>query len=149
MVGEIGHTVIQPGGAFCHCGNRGCAETLVSGWALREALNVEPEASLSAAVQARANEEAVQTLIQRAGEALGLLMLNLHHTLNPSMLILGGSLMRLEARLIGPALAYFHDHQNDLLRKSQSVPIKIIEDSTFTAARGAAAQVMARAAIEV
>ncbi len=149
LVGEIGHTVIQPGGAFCHCGNRGCAETLVSGWALREALNVEPEASLSAAVQARANEEAVQTLIQRAGEALGLLMLNLHHTLNPSMLILGGSLIRLEARLIAPALAYFHDHQNDLLRKSQSVPIKIIEDSTFTAARGAAAQVMARAAIEV
>ncbi|OLO03927.1 ROK family transcriptional regulator [Salinicola socius] len=149
LVGEIGHTVIQPGGALCHCGNRGCAETLVSGWALREALNVETDASLSAAVQARADEANVQALIQRAGEALGLLMLNLHHTLNPSMLILGGSLMRLKGRLIEPALAYFQAHQNDLLRQSQSVPIKIIEDSTFTAARGAAAQVMARAAIEV
>lgn len=149
LVGEIGHTVIQPGGALCHCGNRGCAETLVSGWALRESLELDLGASLSASVRARVDETAVQALIQRAGEALGLLMLNLHHTLNPSMLILGGSLMRLEGRLIEPAMAYFESHQNDLLRQSQSVPVKVIEDSTFTAARGAAAQVMARAAIEI
>jgi len=149
LVGEIGHTVIQPAGALCHCGNRGCAETLVSGWALRESLGLDIDDSLSASVQARADEADVQALIQRAGEALGLLMLNLHHTLNPSMLILGGSLMWLKGPLIEPALAYFDAHQNDLLRQSQSVPIKIIEDSTFTAARGAAAQVMARAAIEV
>ncbi|WP_110658160.1 ROK family transcriptional regulator [Salinicola halimionae] len=149
LVGEIGHTVIQPGGALCHCGNRGCAETLVSGWALRESLGLDIDDSLSASVRARAGEADVQALIQRAGEALGLLMLNLHHTLNPSMLILGGSLMWLKGPLIEPALAYFEAHQNDLLRQSQSVPIKIIEDSTFTAARGAAAQVMARAAIEV
>jgi predicted NBD/HSP70 family sugar kinase len=149
LVGEIGHTVIQPGGVRCHCGNRGCAETLVSGWALRESLGLDIDDSLSASVQARADEADVQALIQRAGEALGLLMLNLHHTLNPSMLILGGSLMWLKGPLIEPALAYFEAHQNDLLRQSQSVPIKIIEDSTFTAARGAAAQVMARAAIEV
>jgi len=147
LVGEIGHTVLQPGGALCHCGNRGCAETLVSGWALREALKIDPRASLSASVSARGDEAEVQAALARAGDALGLLLLNLHHTLNPSMLIVGGSLMRLGARLIEPALNYFDAHQNDLLRQAQAVPVKVVEDSTFTAARGAAAQVMARAAV--
>lgn len=149
LVGEIGHTVIQPGGALCHCGNHGCAETLVSGWALREALHVDIDASLSHAVLTRAEDGEVQAVMKRAGEALGLLMLNLHHTLNPSMLILGGSLMKLGESLTGPALAYFGTHQNDLLRQSQTVPVKVIDDSTYVAARGAAAQVMARAAIEI
>ncbi|WP_110686688.1 ROK family transcriptional regulator [Salinicola aestuarinus] len=149
LVGEIGHTVIQPDGSRCHCGNRGCAETLVSGWALREALDLDSEASLGDAVAARAEEPAVRALIQRAGQALGLLLLNLHHTLNPSMLILGGSLMQLGEPLTGPALDYFTSHQNDLLRQSQSVPVKIIADGTFTAARGVAAEVMARSAIDI
>lgn len=149
LVGEIGHTVLRPDGAPCHCGNRGCAETLVSGWALREMLKIDFRASLSASIHARSDETEVQAALARAGEALGLLMLNLHHTLNPSMLILGGSLMRLGERLIEPALNYFDAHQNDLLRQAQAIPVKIVEDSTYTAARGAAAQVMARAAVEL
>ncbi|WIX34051.1 ROK family transcriptional regulator [Salinicola sp. JS01] len=149
LVGEIGHTVLVADGAPCHCGNHGCAETLVSGWMLRESLGVAADASLSASLLARLDEPEVSAALARAGRALGLLMLNLHHTLNPSMLILGGSLIRLGAPLVAPALAYFDAHQNDLLRQSQRVPVKVVEDSTFTAARGAAAQVMARAAIEI
>src|SRR3954469_5844689 len=29
--GEIGHTVVDPAGAICRCGNRGCLETLAGG----------------------------------------------------------------------------------------------------------------------
>ena len=29
--GEIGHTVVDPGGPICRCGNRGCLETLAGG----------------------------------------------------------------------------------------------------------------------
>jgi len=29
--GEIGHTVVMPGGPLCRCGNRGCLEALVTG----------------------------------------------------------------------------------------------------------------------
>lgn len=147
LFGEIGHTVLQPGGERCHCGNRGCAETLVSGWKLRERLNIAADASLSASVKSRLAEPHVREVLAQAGEALGLLLLNLHHTLNPSMMILGGSLMSLGDRFIEPALTYFNAHQNDLLRQAQTVPIKVIRDSTFCAARGAAAQVMARAAV--
>ena len=36
--GEIGHMTIRPDGELCHCGNRGCLETLASaGWLVRRA----------------------------------------------------------------------------------------------------------------
>lgn len=149
LLGEIGHTILQPGGLYCHCGNRGCAETLVSGWAIRAALGLDENADLDKVVHQRGHEPVVQHTLARAGEALGMLMLNLHHTFNPATMVLGGSLLRLGSVLTQPALDYFQSHQNDLLRESQNIPIKLIADSTFTAARGAAAQVMAKAVLDV
>lgn len=143
LAGEIGHTVLQPGGLYCHCGNRGCAETLVSGWSIRAALGIAEGGDLLEALLPRLQEEGVQLTLRRAGEALGTLLLNLHHTQNPSEIILGGSLVRLGAPLLDPALSYFETHQSRLLGSSQRVPLRVIEDSTFMAARGAAAQVLA------
>lgn len=34
--GELGHIPIVPDGELCHCGNRGCLETVASEWALEE-----------------------------------------------------------------------------------------------------------------
>jgi glucokinase len=34
LAGEIGHVIIEPGGALCACGNRGCFETVAAGPAL-------------------------------------------------------------------------------------------------------------------
>lgn len=143
LAGEIGHTVLQPGGLYCHCGNRGCAETLVSGWSIRAALDIAEEDNLIEAVLPRLHEEQVQLTLRRAGEALGTLLLNLHHTQNPSEIVLGGSLVQLGAPLLDPALAYFKAHQDRLLGTHRQIPLRVIEDSTFIAARGAAAQVLA------
>ncbi|WP_111412713.1 ROK family protein [Billgrantia lactosivorans] len=143
LAGEIGHTVLQPGGLYCHCGNRGCAETLVSGWSIRAALGIAEEEDLIEALLPRLNDPDVQVTLRRAGEALGILLLNLHHTQNPSEIVLGGSLTRLGEALLSPALDYFKANQNRLLGTTQQVPLRVIEDSTFVAARGAAAQVLA------
>ncbi|MBB3143600.1 ROK family protein [Halomonas organivorans] len=143
LAGEIGHTVLQPGGLYCHCGNRGCAETLVSGWALRAALGVGEEEDLVDTLLHRLQEPEVAMALKRAGEALGTLLLNLHHTLDPAEIVLGGSLTRLGTPLLTPALEYFTANQNRLLGTTQQRPLRIIDDSTFTAARGAAAEVLA------
>ncbi|GEK74678.1 MULTISPECIES: ROK family transcriptional regulator [Halomonas] len=143
LAGEIGHTVLQPGGLYCHCGNRGCAETLVSGWALRAALGVGEEEDLVTNLLGRLEAPEVDLAIRRAGEALGTLLLNLYHTLDPAEIVLGGSLTRLGPPLLTPALDYFTANQNRLLGATQRLPLRIIEDSTFTAARGAAAEVLA------
>lgn len=143
LAGEIGHTVLQPGGLYCHCGNRGCAETLVSGWSIRAALGIAEEEDLIETLLPRLHEAPVQLTLRRAGEALGTLLLNLHHVQNPAEIVLGGSLVQLGAPLLEPALAYFKANQNRLLGTTQQVPLRVIEDSTFIAARGAAAQVLA------
>lgn len=145
LVGEIGHTILQPGGLYCHCGNRGCAETLVSGWAIRAALNIPADRSVAETLRPRLNEPEVALTLRRAGEALGMLLLNLHHTLNPPEIVIGGSLAGLGDALLAPALAYFEQHRNGLLDTTGQVTVRVLEDSTFTAARGAAAEVMARA----
>lgn len=45
--GELGHTTLREGGRQCSCGNRGCLEAYVSGWAialsLQEAASTFPE----------------------------------------------------------------------------------------------------------
>ncbi|MCE8011828.1 ROK family protein [Halomonas daqingensis] len=143
LAGEIGHTVLQPGGLYCHCGNRGCAETLVSGWSIRAALGIAEEEDLIESLLPRLDEPDVQVTLRRAGEALGVLLLNLHHTQNPSEIVLGGSLTQLGAPLLGPALDFFKANQNRLLGTTQQVPLRVVQDSTFIAARGAAAQVLA------
>ena len=142
LAGEIGHTLLAPGGKPCHCGNHGCAETLVSGWALRDALGIEAGASLSEGVEHHRDPDLVAETLNQAGEALGLLLLNLHLTLNPERIVIGGSLVKLGAPLLDPALAFFTRHQNHLLPQAPPIPVRILDDSLATAARGAAAQVL-------
>src|SRR5439155_22381253 len=36
LAGEVGHTVIWPGGRACGCGNRGCLEAYASGTAIAD-----------------------------------------------------------------------------------------------------------------
>ncbi|GGK26320.1 xylose repressor [Deinococcus malanensis] len=143
LASEIGHTVLQPGGPYCHCGNRGCAETLTSSWSIRAALNISEDLPLADALVPRLNEPAVHLTLKRAGEALGMLLLNVHHTFNPAKIVIGGSLTRLGEPLLQPALDYFGTHHNRLLSAQREVPIRVIPDSLFLPARGAAAQVLA------
>ncbi len=69
MAGEIGHSILQPDGALCSCGRRGCAETFFGSCVLAQG----------------------QRTPQSAGMYLGLVLQNLWTTFNPAILILGGS----------------------------------------------------------
>ncbi|THF86675.1 ROK family protein [Deinococcus sp. KSM4-11] len=145
LAGELGHTVIQPGGLYCHCGNRGCVETLLGGWAIRASLGLNALEPLDIALLPRVREAAVQVTLSRAGEALGLLLVNLHHTLNPSDIVIGGALTRLGGPLMDTALDFFTAH---LARRSGDTPpvrVEVRPDSLYLPARGAAAQVLERA----
>ncbi len=67
MAGEIGHSILEVGGALCSCGRRGCAETFIGARALRTASGA-----------------------QRGGEALGVLIQNLDVMFNPHVVVVGG-----------------------------------------------------------
>jgi len=68
MAGEIGHSILEVGGPLCSCGRRGCAETFIGARALGTPQGV-----------------------QRAGEALGVLIQNLDVMFNPRVVVVGGA----------------------------------------------------------
>ncbi|WP_119673171.1 ROK family protein [Deinococcus sp. RM] len=142
LAGEIGHAIIQPGGLYCHCGNRGCVETLLGGWAIRAALNLNVLDPLDEALAPRLREAAVQVTLGRAGEALGQLLVNLHQTLGPDEIVIGGALTRLDGAVLGPALDVYHARQ--WRPAAPPARITVRQDSLYLPALGAAAQVLAR-----
>jgi len=93
--GEIGHNVVDPGGPDCHCGKRGCLETFVGDHALldlagRPLTGADQETEKVFAAARTGDEralEAVRTVAASLGQALGLLV----NTLNPELIVLGGS----------------------------------------------------------
>ncbi|MBV8999955.1 MAG: ROK family transcriptional regulator [Solirubrobacterales bacterium] len=89
MAGEIGHTQIDPGGAWCRCGNRGCLEATVSIDVVRrqlEPLGLDP-------LNPEDMEHPVATkVLAESGRTVGVVIANLCNTLNPEAVILGGDL---------------------------------------------------------
>ncbi len=71
LAGEIGHSVLLPGGDLCSCGRRGCVETFIGARAMQRELRQTGD-------------------VAQAGQALGVLMQNLWVAFNPGMLVIGG-----------------------------------------------------------
>ncbi|HEY1518490.1 MAG TPA: ROK family transcriptional regulator [Solirubrobacteraceae bacterium] len=89
MAGEIGHTQIDPTGAWCRCGNRGCLEATVSIDVIRrqlEPIGLDP-------LNPGDMEHPVATkVLAESGRTVGVVIANLCNTLNPEAVILGGDL---------------------------------------------------------
>ena len=102
--GELGHTTVEPEGAVCACGNRGCLETRVALGQLLAAAGLEPDAGVGALAR-RAQDGDARTLqvLEEAGHWLGVSVASAANLLNPSGVIVGGYLARL-GEWLGPGL---------------------------------------------
>ncbi|XP_065262576.1 bifunctional UDP-N-acetylglucosamine 2-epimerase/N-acetylmannosamine kinase isoform X2 [Emys orbicularis] len=106
---ELGHIVVSLEGPECLCGSHGCIEAYASGIALqREAkklhdedlllvggMSVKTEETISAVhlIQAaKLGNAKADSILRTAGTALGLGVVNILHTMNPSLVILSGVL---------------------------------------------------------
>ncbi|MEJ5330163.1 MAG: ROK family protein [Desulfobaccales bacterium] len=110
--GEIGHMTIDPDGKKCHCGNRGCLETLASAsWTvqyvkdqlaegtsswLSDLYEKDPEAidGETLVVAARMSDPLALRAFERVGKALGVAIANVVHLLGLSRVVLGGRFSR-------------------------------------------------------
>ncbi len=118
--GEIGHTVIFPGGERCGCGQSGCLEAYSSGTAIAQYVRREVRRgrrfkfpltpTLSprgrgkgeggeitaeiVALAAEAGDPLALEVFRQAGYFLGIGLANTINLLNPEMLILGGSVVK-------------------------------------------------------
>ena len=113
MAGEIGHVVVDPDGALCNCGQRGCLETLIAGPALTaraaavlgDPAVATPEALFRAAASGDDHaQRAVHEIVQRITFALQWLAF----TYDVDQLVIGGGVTHSGAPFLNPVLAALH-----------------------------------------
>lgn len=147
--GEIGHTVIQPGGELCACGKRGCLEMYASEPALlRQAAKAYEQGQLSSLPNtpeelialAASGEKAAQEIFARAGELLGQSIANLVNIFNPQRVLINGEGVRAGNWLFDPMRAAIDEHTMPGLRQDVSILVEPLGDDAW--ARGAASLVL-------
>jgi glucokinase len=94
IAGEIGHWPVALEGSRCSCGSYGCVESLAAGRFLAEAYGVDDAARVYAA--AASGDAKAIAIIERAESALGNLGVTLVNGLNPSVIVVGGSVAQHE-----------------------------------------------------
>lgn len=112
--GEVGHLAIDPQGALCICGLRGCLATLVGSQALvaraQALLREFPGSRLagSALTIERIEDAALSgdplalQVVHEAAESLGIAVAGMLNLMNPTLVILGGELARVGELLLEP-----------------------------------------------
>jgi len=123
FAGELGHTVVDPGGALCGCGRRGCWETYASGTAIariaNEAIAESADVSqMTVLAEAEGVPVSAKHVFQAAGlgdplagktlerviHYTGLGLMNIIHSFNPDCIVIGGGVSRAGAAFFEPLL---------------------------------------------
>lgn len=94
QAGVLGHMVVDPSGAVCYCGSRGCLTTKVSETAIRAAL---PQSRSSWSLReiiaaAEQGDPACRRVLAEAGRSLGRAVANTARVVAPSAIAIGGVL---------------------------------------------------------
>ncbi|MBT2471953.1 ROK family transcriptional regulator [Streptomyces sp. ISL-66] len=93
--GEIGHITLDESGPVCRCGNRGCLETFAAARYVLPLLQGThgPELTMERVVElARGGDPGCRRVITDVGRHIGSGVASLCNLLNPSRVVLGGSL---------------------------------------------------------
>src|SRR5580698_285910 len=107
MAAEFGHTTVEPEGALCGCGNRGCLEAYASATAIvRMAREAAASGAASALAQAADSDvefsakavynlaiqgdEEARKIFRCVGRALGIVLSDMVNALNLPMYVIGG-----------------------------------------------------------
>ncbi len=90
--GELGHTFVAANGIRCHCGAVGCLETEASRDALAAATGTAPDDLVALAAALAEERPEVERVVDRQVAALATALRNAIHTVNPSIVVLGGFL---------------------------------------------------------
>ncbi|ROV64734.1 ROK family transcriptional regulator [Streptomyces globisporus] len=103
--GEIGHITLDESGPVCRCGNRGCLETFTAARYVLPLLQPShgPGLTMERVVQlAREGDPGCRRVIGDVGRHIGSGVANLCNLLNPSRVVLGGSLAEAGELVLGP-----------------------------------------------
>ncbi len=105
LAGELGHLIVEPGGAVCGCGQRGCLETVSSGTAMMNHLRLEHGVQVESpehlAETLSGSSELLESVVERVAWGLVQGVLQVHAVIDPAVVVIGGGVAeRLGERLI-------------------------------------------------
>ncbi|MEU9236584.1 ROK family transcriptional regulator [Streptomyces subrutilus] len=103
--GEIGHITLDESGPVCRCGNRGCLETFAAARYVLPLLQSShgPELTMERVVElARDGDPGCRRVITDVGRHVGSGVASLCNLLNPSRVVLGGSLAEAGELVLAP-----------------------------------------------
>ena len=152
--GEIGHMVIEVGGAKCGCGNRGCFEALAGRAALfkkiqravREGQKTVLTEMLGSSLEdlrsgdlrkaIKRGDKFVEKVVEEAAGYTGIAVANLINILNPEVVVLGGGLIdaledEMMAIIVETALDY---SMSGTTRGIEIIASKLGDDAGITGA---------------
>jgi glucokinase len=159
MAGHLGHVTVEPHGAVCSCGNRGCLETVFSAraieadaWAavhrgcdsvLTRLFREQPQlASCRTVFQAASEGDTVAVaIVSSAIYKLGAALAGLLHIFDSEIVILGGQLADAGADLLVPLQEEVWSRSRGLL--GRDVPVVEQQVADKSGIIGAAGLVMA------
>lgn len=103
--GEIGHSVVLPGGPLCTCGKRGCLEALSSGSAIgREgrAAGLGEVTGKDVGQRAQNGDPTARHVVEQAAAWLGIALGNASNLIDPDIIVLGGGVSNLGEIFLEP-----------------------------------------------
>jgi glucokinase len=157
VAGMLGHITIEPDGALCSCGNRGCLETVFSARAIESEARAAVHRGCASALTRLFREQpqlaTCRTVFQAAAEGDGLAreivaraihklaaaMAGLLHVFDPEVAILGGHVADAGADLLAPLQEEVWERSRGLL--GRDVPIveqQVADKSGIVGAAGLA-----------
>ncbi|MHC4917892.1 MAG: ROK family protein [Planctomycetota bacterium] len=150
--GHIGHVVVEPGGAECGCGNRGCLEAYASATStarrFREAVgrgeesSLEPREDLTARdvyEAAAAGDELARKILGLTGWYLGIVLGGLANVLNPRLACVSGGMINAGEMLFGPMRESCREHSFPAPgERLRIVPAELGESAGMVGAAGCA-----------
>jgi predicted NBD/HSP70 family sugar kinase len=103
VTGEIGHDTIAENGTVCHCGNRGCLETVASTSVMLDLLARSGAVRPADIVRlARNGDSATLRVIEDAGSSIGRALATVANLINPEVIVVGGPLAELGDLFLAP-----------------------------------------------
>ena len=134
--GELGHTVVEPNGRICGCGNPGCLEAYAGAKNIVERIEEKIEdgrsSSLAAAIKdgvaltprliaetAEAGDELAIEIFAETGQYIGIALTSIVHILNPQIAIIGGGIADAGEQLL------FEPIRQELSKRAMDIPAQI------------------------
>ena len=134
--GELGHTVVEPDGRYCGCGNQGCLEAYAGAKniveRIQEKIATGRSTTLATATKtgttltprmiaeaAQAGDELAIEIFAETGRYIGIALTSIAHILNPQIAIIGGGIAEAGEKLL------FAPIRAELSKRAMDIPAQM------------------------